>query len=315
MAAGQVETVTGPVGADGLGFTLAHEHVLIGAGGLNENFPFLFDYDRTRERIIRELKEAKAGGIDTIVELTTIDLGRDVELYADVSRASGVNIIATTGFWLNIPLIFRDRDPDFFAEIYRHEIEDGIAGTGIKPGIIKASSDVEGVTPEAEAALRGAALAQKATGLPISTHQWAEGRVGARQVEILLEEGADMSRVCIGHSADTTDVDYLMELLEQGVYLSMDRYPGGDERPDWPTRNATVKALVDRGFAQKVMLGHDYAPSPVFAGEEPVEQDEPTRYLFLSRMAIPGLREAGVTESDIRAMTVDAPRRFLCGGD
>lgn len=315
MPTGTIETVGGPIDGGSLGFTLAHEHVLIGAGGLDENFPFIFDYERTRERIIGELKEARAGGIDTIIELTTIDLGRNVKLYADVSRASGMNIIATTGFWLNIPLIFRDRDPDFFAHIYLHEIEHGVAGTGIKPGIIKASSDAEGVTPEAEAALRGAARAHRATGVPISTHQWAPGRVGARQVEILRDEGIDMSRVCIGHSADTTDVDYLTELLEHGVYLSMDRYPGRDERPDWRTRNATVKALIDRGFAQKLMLGHDYAPSPVFAGEEPDEQDGPTTYLFLSRTAIPGLREMGARESDIRAMTVEAPRRFLCGGD
>jgi len=312
MSTGQVNTVTGPVDADRLGFTLGHEHVLIGAGGLKENFPFIFDYDRTRKRIVRELKEARAGGVDTIVDLTTIDLGRDVELFAEAARASGMQIVATTGFWLNIPIIFRDRDPDFFAGIYIHEIEHGIAGTGIKPGVIKASSDMEGVTPEGEAALRGVARACKATGVPISTHQYAPDRVGARQVEILLEEGVDMERVCIGHSADTTDIEYLMGLLEKGVFLSMDRYPGREERPDWKTRNATVKALIDRGFAGRIMLGHDYAPGPVFAGEK-TEESGPTTYLFISRTAIPALREMGVTDADIRAMTVDAPRRFLSG--
>ena len=315
MTVGQVETATGRVAADRLGFTLGHEHVMISAGGLKENFPFLFDYDRTRERIIRELKEARAGGIDTIIDLTTIDLGRDVELFAEVSRASGMQIVVTTGLWLNIPLIFRDRDPNFFASIFIHEIEHGIAGTGIRPGVIKASSDVEGVTPEGEAALRGAARAGKATGVPISTHQWAPERVGARQIEILQDEGIDMSRVCIGHSADTTDIEYLADLLEQGVFLSMDRYPGREDRPDWQTRNATVKALIDRGFANRLMLGHDYAPGPVFAGEEPVQEGDPTTYLFLSRTAIPALRRAGVSEDAIHAMTVEAPRRFLCGGD
>jgi len=315
MTVGQVETATGRVAADRLGFTLGHEHVMISAGGLKENFPFLFDYDRTRERIIRELKEARAGGIDTIIDLTTIDLGRDVELFAEVSRASGMQIVVTTGLWLNIPLIFRDRDPNFFASIFIHEIEHGIAGTGIRPGVIKASSDVEGVTPEGEAALRGAARAGKATGVPISTHQWAPERVGARQIEILQDEGIDMSRVCIGHSADTTDIEYLAGLLEQGVFLSMDRYPGREDRPDWQTRNATVKALIDRGFANRLMLGHDYAPGPVFAGEEPVQEGDPTTYLFLSRTAIPALRRAGVSEDAIHAMTVEAPRRFLCGGD
>ncbi len=314
MDKGQVNTVTGPVDGGRLGFTLGHEHVLIGAGGLKENFPFIFDHDRTRERIVKELKEAGAGGIDTIIDLTTVDLGRDIELFEDVARASGMQIIATTGLWLNIPLIFRDRDPDFFAGIYIHEIEHGIAGTGIKPGVIKASSDAGGVTPEGEAALRGAARACRATGIPISTHQWAPERVGGRQVEILSEEGVDLGRVCIGHSADTTDVEYLTGLLEKGVFLSMDRYPGRDERPDWKTRNATVKALVDRGFAGRIMLGHDYAPGPVFAGEK-AEEGGPTTYLFLSRTAIPALREMGVSEDDVRAMTVDAPRRFLSGGD
>lgn len=313
MANGMVETVTGPVEAGRLGFILGHEHVMISAGGLKDEFPFLFDYKLTRERIIRELKEAKAGGIDTIIDLTTIDLGRDVALFAEVSKASGMNIIATTGLWLNIPLIFRDRGPDFFAELYVREIEYGISGTGIKPGVIKASSDIEGVTPAAEDALRGAARASKQTGIPISTHQAAVERVGARQVEILEEEGADMGRVCIGHSADTTDVEYLLGLLDKGVYLSMDRYPGGEERPDWRTRNATVKALVGKGYAEKIMLGHDHAPGPVFMGEELPDRDEPTDYLFLSRTAIPALRESGVSEKDIHAMTVTAPARFLCG--
>ena len=314
MGYGQVNTVLGPVPGDRLGFTLGHEHVMISAGGVKENFPFLFDYKRTRERIVSELREAKAGGVDTIIDLTTVDLGRDIGLFAEAAEASGMQVIATTGLWLNIPLIFRDRGPDFFAGIYIHEIEHGIAGKGIKPGVIKASSDAEGVTPEGEAALRGAARAHKATGLPISTHQWAPDRIGARQVEVLLEEGVGPDHICIGHSADTTDVEYLVGLLEQGVFLSMDRYPGRDERPSWETRNATVKALIDRGYAGRIMLGHDYAPGPVFVGEEPVVED-PTRYLFISTTAIPALREQGVSEEDIRAMTVDAPRRFLCGGD
>lgn len=307
-----VNTVMGPVAADKLGFTLGHEHVLISAGGVKEQFPFLFDYKQTLKRVVGELKEARSGGVDTIVELTTVDLGRDVAFYAQAAKASGMNIIVTTGLWLNMPLIFRERDPDFFASMYIHEIKNGIGDTGIKPGVIKASSDVEGVTPEAEAALRGAARAHLATGIPISTHQWAEGEVGGRQVEILLEEGVDPSRICIGHSADTTDIDYLVGLLDKGVYLSMDRYPGRDERLDWRARNATVRALVDRGFAQKLMLGHDYAPGPVFKGEKPVVES-PTRYLFISKTAIPALIEMRVSEDDIRAMTVDAPRNFLAG--
>ena len=123
-----------------------------------------------------------------------------------------------------------------------------------------------------------------------------------------------MHLVCIGHSADTTDVVYLESLLRRGVYLSMDRYPGADGRPDWRQRNATVKALIDRGWAHRLMLGHDYAPAPVSAGSKRTPASaEPTRYLFVTNTALPALRADGVPDETIDLMMRDVPRRFLTG--
>ena len=82
----QVETVSGPVNADKLGVTLSHEHVLVVMGEDNHHYPWMFDLDATREKAIREVREAKAGGIDTIIDLTTPDLGRDVEFVRDGRR-------------------------------------------------------------------------------------------------------------------------------------------------------------------------------------------------------------------------------------
>jgi len=309
----QVQTATGPVDAGQLGFTLAHEHLLVGSAGVFQGYPFLFDMKATRAQLIKELREARTGGVETIIDLTTLDLGRDVELAAEASRESGVHVVVCTGLWLDVPRAFWGRDPDFLARMFIHEIEEGIGGTGIKAAVIKVANDIGGVTEQGELVLRGASRACNATGVPISTHQWATEEVGLRQVEIFQDEGVDMSRVCVGHSADTTDVEYLVRLLEKGVFLSMDRYPGGEGRPDWRQRNETVKALIDRGYADRLMLGHDYAPAPILAGQEPPTPDEPTRYLFLTRTAIPALRELGVTEDVIRTMTVEVPRRFLCG--
>ncbi len=122
-----------------------------------------------------------------------------------------------------------------------------------------------------------------------------------------------MDRIAIGHSADSTNVDYLEDLLNTGVYLSMDRYPGSGDRPGWEQRNATVKVLIDRGWAERIMLGHDYAPGPVLVGSEARQSDEPTRYLFVSTVALPALREAGVPEETIDLMMREVPRRFLAG--
>lgn len=311
-----IPTATGPIPAEQLGFTLSHEHVTVVYGaGLRENFPFLFDWEATREKATRHLKEAKAGGVDSIIDLSTIDLGRDVELFARVSRDSGVNIVVATGIWRDIPRLFWDADPDFIASVFVHEIEHGIGETGIKPGVIKVANDMEGVTPAAERVLRGAARACKATGTPISTHHWAQLEVGRRQVEVFQEEGVPMHLVCIGHSADSSDVGYLEDLLAAGCYLSMDRYPGREGRPGWEERNATVKTLVERGHAPKLMLGHDYGVRPIIHGitYDPDPDTHPTRYLFLTNTAIPALRADGVTDEQIHQMTVEAPRRFLTG--
>ena len=308
-----VETVLGPIDASTLGNVLSHEHVLVGMGEDNHHYPWLFDWEQTRANTIRELTEARQGGIDTIIDLTTPDLGRDVEFVRDVSRASGINVIAATGIWRDIPRSFWTRDIDDIADIFVREIEVGIGDTGIKAGCIKVANDMGGVSPEGERVLRGAARACKRTGCPISTHQWAPEQVGRRQLEIFREEDAPIDRIAIGHSADTTDVEYLEELLSAGVFLSMDRYPGAAGRPNWEQRNATVRALVDRGWAARIMLGHDYAPMPVLRGHQPPAAPGTTRYLFVTTVAVPALVSAGVSEEIVATMMREVPRRFLAG--
>jgi phosphotriesterase-related protein len=308
-----VETVLGPVEASELGVTLSHEHVLVSAGNDVRHYPWMFDLDATRDVLTRELTEAKAGGIDTIIDLTTPDLGRDVRFVEQIARATGVHIVVATGIWRDVPRSFWTRDPDEIADIFVREIEVGIGDTSIKAGAIKVASDVGGVTREGALVLRGAARASIRTGCPISTHHWAPEQVGLQQLAIFEEEGVPPHQVCIGHSADTDDVDYLEGMLQRGVYLSLDRYPGSASSSlPWETRNATVKALIDRGWVPRLMLGHDYAPRPVRAGVATTSEG-PTRYLFVSTVAIPALLEAGVSQSDVDTMMRDVPRRFLSG--
>ncbi len=308
-----VQTVLGPIDVSQLGVTLSHEHVFAAMGEENRHYPWRFDWEKTRQVIVRELREAKAGGVDTLIDLTTPDLGRDVTFVREVAREAGINVVVATGIWRDVPRSFWERDLDASADIFVHEIEVGIEETGIKAGAIKVANDMGGVTPEGERVLRSAARALKRTGCPISTHHWAPEQVGTRQVEIFREEGAPLDRICIGHSADTTDIAYLESLLRAGVYFSLDRYPGAAGRPDWEQRNATLKALIDRGWAERLMVGHDYAPRPVLRGREAPAPSGPTRYLFLNTVALPALRQAGVSEETISLITREVPRRFLTG--
>ena len=172
-----INSVLGPLDTADLGFTLAHEHVLETSAGLQQVYPDFIDREGGIRKGIASLKEAYDEGLRTIVDLTTFDLGRDIRLLEQVSRESGVQIICCTGIWLDIPRAFWYATPDMMAPLFIREIEEGIEGTGLKAGIIKVANDAGGVTREGELILRAAARAQRATGVPISTHIWALDRV------------------------------------------------------------------------------------------------------------------------------------------
>jgi phosphotriesterase-related protein len=200
--------------------------------------------------------------------------------------------------------------------LFIKEIEEGIEESGVKAGIIKVASDRGGITENEEIVLRAAARACNATGTRISTHTWSPDRVGEEQVRILRDEGVDLNNVYIGHSNDDTDLGYLTGLLEEGVWLGLDRYPGGrtPETPRWETRTEVVKQLIDAGWSHRLMLSHDHSTPVVQPSEELRREREafnPDGYLFITRNVLPRLLELGASDADIQAMMVDNPRRFF----
>ena len=203
-----VNTVLGPIDSKDLGFTLMHEHVMVSFAGAYRDYPELFG-GRPLDRAVDVLRKVKEGGVDTIVDATTTDLGRDIEMIAEVSRRSGVNIIAVSGWWLEIPRFFQAASVEQLADVFVREVEEGISGTGIKPGLLKSASDYGGVTPQSETVLRAVGRAHLRTGLPIMIHSYSPGQVGIQQLGILQEEGVDPGRIKFDHSNDTTDLEYL----------------------------------------------------------------------------------------------------------
>ena len=311
-----VNTVLGPVEASELGFTLSHEHVLLSAAGVSHTYPGFIDHQAVTDEGGVALKAAYDEGVRTIVDVTTFDLGRNIRLLEEVSRRSGVHIIACTGNHLAVPRDFAASTPDAIAPHFIREIREGIEDSGIKAGIIKVASDRGGITPPQEIVLRAAAITQRETSVRISTHTWSPDRVGEQQVRILEEEGVDLNRVYVGHSNDDTDLDYLLGLLNKGVWLGLDRYPGGrtPETPNWEKRTEVVKQLIDAGFAHRLMLSHDNSVVSTQVTKELADQRRafnPDGYLFITRRVLPRLKELGATDQDINAIMVDNPRRFF----
>ncbi|MSQ41317.1 MAG: phosphotriesterase-related protein [Dehalococcoidia bacterium] len=312
-----VNTVLGPVDPKALGFTLMHEHLVASSAGIPHTFPELLDRRETIAQGVKALQEAAAEGVGTYVDVTTMDLGRDVTVLREVAEQVGVHIITATGIWLDIPrAIANALTPDQLARLFVREIEVGIEGTGIKAGVIKVATSEQGVTPANELVLRAAARASNSTGVPITTHTVATTKVGEAQMAIFQEERVDPRRVCIGHSNSTTDLDYLAGLARQGCVLGMDQYPGGRMGSlNWEERTQVVKRLVDMGLAQHVSFSHDHLITSLMRPEMREERRayNPDGICFMSRKVLPRLRELGVSESAIRAMTVEAPRRFFGG--
>lgn len=311
-----VNSVLGPLDTEALGFTLMHEHIVTSSAGVIQNYPELLGDDFIG-RIVQGLTNAKEGGIDTIVDATTLDLGRDVTVLANVSRQTGINIIACTGWWCEAPRFLTNVSSDQLTELFVREIREGIAGTDIKAGIIKAASDVPGVTEWQETILRAAARAHLQTDVPIMLHSYSPGRIGEQQLAVLKEEGVDLKRVKMDHSNDTTDMGYLTWLLEQGCYLGMDRYPGRLNATPID-RTKTLKALIDAGYADRLLLSHDCALVQII-GESPAgikfneerERLNPHGYLYIKKVVFPSLQEMGVSESILSRLCTVGPRIFF----
>jgi phosphotriesterase-related protein len=310
-----VNTVTGTLDTDELGFTLMHEHLVVVNQAMRRSFPGWFDREIAVEQAVEALRAAKACGVDTIVDATPINLGRDIAILQEVSERAKMPIIAATGFYWNDEPWMEGWEPDRLAEWLLRDLTDGIGGTSSKAGIIKCGTDRYGVTPENRKLLEVAARLHLATGVPITTHTFAATRSGPAQQDVFEEEGVDLSRVVIGHCGDTTDVAYLEAILRRGSYIGMDRFAHAHILP-MSDRVATIAELCRRGWAKRMVLGHDgflyidWGPQ-LLARHQRGEM--PLPFCTISNAILPALRAAGVTEEQIRLMTIANPRRVFGG--
>ncbi len=313
----KVNTVLGPMNTEDLGFTLMHEHLLCAFPNAYREYPDIL-VPNALEYVIAKLKQAKAGGVDTVLDMTTLDLGRDILFIREAAKQSGVNVIACTGWWLDVPRfvsgIMGSVTPAQMAESFVREIDKGIGDTGIKPGVLKSASDVGGVTAPQEVALRAVAKAHLKTGVPIVIHSYHPGQVAKQQLDILMDEGVDLKHVKVDHCNDTTDVEYLTWILEQGCTMGLDRYPGRLVSP--LARTKTLKALLDAGYSDKLCPSHDCLLSYVLPEGFTPEQFEslnPHRILYLKKVVFPWLKEMGVADEIINQLCITGPRNFLEG--
>jgi len=319
----EIQTVTGATTPEKLGRTLMHEHLLIGYPGSDVDWVNPGPSRRERvERCVERIEEMKALGVTAMLDPCPADLGRDVELMAEVAQRTRFQLICATGLYKEAEggtAYWKFRMAfgsvvDAMAELFIRELSEGVGDTGIRAGIIKVGTGHGTLTEYEQAVFAAAAKASLETGAPITTHT-DDGRFGDDQQAFLTGRGVPAHRIVIGHSCGSGDTAYHTKIAKNGSYLGFDRFGLDMLQPD-EERVAALARLVEAGFGRQIVVSHDSVwcwngqPAPPEALAQMEKVWNPSH--FLTRIA-PRLREAGVSDAQIETLLVDNPRRFFAG--
>ncbi len=312
----RVRTVLGDIDPADLGVTYAHEHLIIDSPLIVDRWPHIHLPDV--DAAVRELEPCIAAGVGAVVDAMPAASGRDPVRLAEISRKSGVHVIACTG--LHTSKYYEgqrwtaEESPEVLAGRFIADIVEGIDRydymgpvihrTPHRAGILKVAVLEDTPTPRDTRVFESAAIAHEATGVPILTH--CEGGRGAiAQVELLVGLDVPLDRVVISHTDKIADLSYHRDLLETGVYLEYDQAARQGEDATEGT-GKIVAAMVEEGHVRRLMLATDGARRSLWTayGGGPGLAWLATRFVEM-------LGELELDDEAIKAMFVSNPARFL----
>ena len=325
-----INTVTGPVSSDDLGGVLAHEHIYFGYPGYQGDASCnVWDEERFFGVIEPVIAEIKAQGIRTVVDATPNDMGRNPELLKKVSERCGINIICSTGYYYETggaPAYWNFRRgfgfpvEDELYELFLKELTEGIAGSGIKAGVMKVGSSIGEITEYERLMFKVACrIAREDPDARIVTH-CSHGTMLKEQAELFIEEGVNPKQVQLGHFCDTVDLSVQIDVLEKGFYAGFDRFGmvGFDGMPFDDDRMAAICALTGAGFGDRILLSHDRLYW--FAGREFIFPQQIVdaiikewHWPYVMGKVIPKLNAMGLTETQTHRFMFENPAAFYSG--
>lgn len=321
-ATGTVNTVLGPVPAEELGVVAVHESLLSVYPGAEYGYDVTIDKAAIFDTLKHKLTAFKNAGGGTIVDSTGMFHGRDVYLYESLAKATGVHVIASTGqgpeAMLGGYFLTPQTNPptpwpaEKFANLFTAEVTEGMVVPRIErrasAGLVTTAGTRAGLTETDESLFRGAARAAASTDTAASFRYGADA---AAELEIILSEGLDPSRVLIGglDRRQAVDAGYPDAVAERGAFVGIDHVGVNDDeellRDD--ERVALVLELVAAGHADKIILSSNST------GVAVAHKDNGVAYTAVLEQFIPAATAAGLSDKDARRILVDNPRTLLAG--
>ena len=336
---GKAITVSGPIQPDQLGFTLMHEHLYLDlrknhwpapdstATQLDAWFaplqlsnlhlarrmlPIVDNYILSSESdAIAEVSDFAQLGGGTLVDVTSRGLRRDIPAIVRAAEAAGINIVLGSGWYQKLfhPEDMDDRTVESLTDEIIRDIADGIPGTGVRSGIIgEIGVNGDPITPNEVKNIRAAARASVATGAAISFHSPPLKDEKIAVLDIVEEEGADLTRVILGHSCHMADdLPYMLSLLERGVCVQFDTL--GVVKTTEIGRDhivaTAIPRLIEAGHADRILLSQDVC------WKMHLKKYGGAGYTYIQETFLPYLKTLGVSDSDIRQIMVENPKRLL----
>jgi phosphotriesterase-related protein len=298
-------TTAGPIKESAAGFILPHEHLFTDLRGPDK--PGYGEADEAD--VLRVMKpllvEAGKAGVDTLIECTTIGVGRNIPVIAALARETGMQIVVPTGVYGRAnfaPKKYAEMSEDDLARWMMVEIFIGIEKTGVQAGFIKTASSEKELRSLEEKFLRASGRASLQTGAAIASHT-TSGAIARLQADILKSLGVAEDRFVWVHAQAEPDLAIHKELAKRGVYIELDSVGTSDEEDAKIVK--MIRALIDAKCEDRILLSHDagwYNPGQKEGGTQ-------RPFTSLTKTFLPKLKKAGITDAQIRKFTQQNPFR------
>jgi phosphotriesterase-related protein len=346
-----VTTVLGEIDAADLGVVLPHEHLVANVAG--QWLAPAGDDDALREALapvtpdryarsqldpnfyrsvlgvtdpavaVEELAPFAAAGGGTVVDVTPAGLGRDAAALAAISRLAGVHVVMGCGEYVersHSPFV-RVCSAEQIRDVLLAEIAEGVGTTGIRPGIIGEIGSGNPMTDDERKVLRGAAMAQRESGLALNIHRtvFPELHAALEALDLVLAEGVDPSRVVMSHCDERPEPEFALEVGRRGAWIELDtfgmehwaanwRHPSGRVRRSYDhDRVEILLRALDAGHGERLLISQDVCMQTM------LRRHGGGGYAHIDADIVGRLLDAGLSEGDIHRIRVDNPRRMLTG--